>query len=210
MNTALPEVINREALDFVRRLAYTAEYRKPGIKQHLARIRDYCFILGRAVDLSSQEVEIIANASQLHDIGAVGIPESVFSKTGDLTDYEWELVKRHPVIGAEILRGSPSPLLQAGEIIALTHHERWDGSGYPYGLKGEEIPLSGRICALADVFDALTTRRSYKNEISTDEAAQLIIDSADQLFDPDLVDVFADNLREICKARKANLSTGTK
>lgn len=205
MNTVMTDVITRDALDFTRRMAYMAEYRKSGIKMHLERIKGYCTVLARALDMSSLEVEVIAHASLLHDIGTVGIPEVIVTKTGDLADYEWEIVKRHPIIGAEILHGSPSPLLQAGEIIALTHHERWDGSGYPYGLKGEEIPLSGRICALADVFDALTTPRSYKNEISVDEASQLIIDSAGHLFDPDLVDVFAENLREISRIRQAYL-----
>lgn len=205
MNTVSTGTINREALDFVRRLAYTAEYRKPDIKHHLERIRGYCSIIGRALELSSQQVEIIAHASQLHDIGIAGIPDAIFTKTGDLSEHEWELVKRHPIIGAEILHGSPSPLLQAGELIALTHHERWDGSGYPYGIKGEEIPLSGRICALADVFDALTTPRLYKKEISFDEALQLIEDSGGQLFDPHLVEAFTKNAREIFKIRQTNL-----
>lgn len=210
MNTALTDVINREALDFTRRMAVMAEYRKTGIKQHLERIKGYCSVIARAVDLSPAEVEIIAHASQLHDIGTIGVPESITTKTGDLADHEWELVKRHPIIGAEILHGSPSPLLQAGEIIALTHHERWDGSGYPYGVKAEEIPLSGRICALADVFDALTTPRSYKQEISVNEALQLIIDSSGQLFDPYLVEVFADNFREIIRVRQTYLTAGSK
>jgi putative two-component system response regulator len=207
MNTVSTGTINREALDFVRRIAYTAEYRKPDIKHHLERIRGYCSIIGRALDLSSQQVEIIAHASQLHDIGVAGIPDAIFTKTGDLSEHEWELVKRHPIIGAEILHGSPSPLLQAGELIALTHHERWDGSGYPYGIKGEEIPLSGRICALADVFDALTTPRLYKKEISFDEALQLIEDSGGQLFDPHLVEAFTKNAREIFKIRQTNLKS---
>lgn len=207
MNTALTGTINREALDFVRRMAYTAEYRKPDIKYHLERIRGYCSIIGRALDLSSQEVEIIAHASQLHDIGVAGIPDTIFTKTGDLSGHEWELVKRHPIIGAEILHGSPSPLLQAGELIALTHHERWDGTGYPYGIKGEDIPLSGRICALADVFDALTTPRLYKKEISVDEALHLIADSGGQLFDPNLVEAFTKNAQEIFKIRQTNLKS---
>jgi putative two-component system response regulator len=207
MNTVSTGTINREALDFVRRIAYTAEYRKPDIKHHLERIRGYCSIIGRALDLSSQQVEIIAHASQLHDIGVAGIPDAIFTKTGDLSEHEWELVKRHPIIGAEILHGSPSPLLQAAELIALTHHERWDGSGYPYGIKGEEIPLSGRICALADVFDALTTPRLYKKEISFDEALQLIEDSGGQLFDPHLVEAFTKNAREIFKIRQTNLKS---
>ena len=209
MNTALTDLINRETLDFARRMAYMAEFRKPDAKNHLERIRGYCSIIGRALDLSKPEVELIAYASQLHDIGTVGIPEAIITKTEDLTDYEWELIKRHPIIGAEILHGSPSPLLQAAEIIALTHHERWDGSGYPYGISGKDIPLSGRICALADVFDALTTPRSYKKEISVEEATQLMVDARGQLFDPNLVVVFVENIREVIKIRQSNLTAVT-
>ncbi len=205
MNTVLAGTINREALDFVHRMAYMAEYSKPNILNHLERIRGYCFIMGRALDLSSQEVELIAHASQLHDVGMAGIPNAIFTKTGDLADHDWESLKHHPIIGAEILHGSPSPLLQAGELIALTHHERWDGSGYPHGIKGENIPLSGRLCALADVFDALTTPRLYKKEISVDEAMQLIVNSGGQLFDPYLVEAFAKNARDIFRIRQTNL-----
>lgn len=207
MSRMLTEVVSRESLEYVRRMAYLAEYRKPGIKNHLDRIRGYCSIIGRGLNLSSQENEMISVASQLHDIGEIGVPEGILAKTGNLTAEEWELVKRHPIIGAEILRGSNSPLLQAGEIIALSHHERWDGSGYPYGLKGEEIPLSGRICAVADVFDALTTPRLYKEEIPLADALRLISDSGGQLFDPTLVEIFADSFTDILKTHQFTLST---
>jgi putative two-component system response regulator len=126
-------------------------------------------------ELRSEEVKFHTPASCT--TLARPIPDGILGKPGNLTSYEWDLVKRHPVIGAEILHGSASPLMQAGEIIALTHHERWDGSGYPYGLQGEDIPLSGRICAVADVFDALTTRRTYKEEISVADALDLVVDS---------------------------------
>lgn len=207
MSRLLTEVVSRDSLEYVRRMAYLAEYRKPGIKNHLERIRGYCSIIGRGLSLSSQEIEMISVASQLHDIGEIGIPEGILAKTGNLTADEWEVVKRHPIIGAEILRGSTSPLLQTGEIIAMSHHERWDGSGYPYGLKGEEIPLSGRICAVADVFDALTTPRPYKAEVPLADALRLIADSGGQLFDPMLVEIFADNFTDILKTRQFTLST---
>lgn len=205
MSRLSTEMTTRESLEFVRRLAILAEYRKPDINNHLERIRGYCSVIGRGINLSTQQVEIISQASQLHDIGEVGVPETILTKSGNLTDLEWELVKRHPIIGAEILQGSSSPILQAGEIIALTHHERWDGSGYPYGVKGEEIPLSGRICALADVFDALTTPRLYKKEISPGDAVRLIVDAGGQLFDPMLVEIFSQNFSEILKIRQNNL-----
>ncbi len=205
MSKYATEVLNREVLDVVRRMSALAEYREPGIKNHLERIRGYCMVVARGLDLSVQEVEVIANASQLHDIGEIGIPDAILTKAGKLSPYEWEVVKRHPVIGAEILRGSPSTLLQAGEIIALSHHERWDGSGYPYRLKGEDIPLSGRICAMADIFDALTTKRPYKDEVSVEEAYDLILESSGVLFDPQLVTVFKDNFDELLVIRQNNI-----
>ena len=205
MSKYATEVLNREVLDVVRRMSALAEYREPGIKNHLERIRGYCMVVARGLDLSVQEVEVIANASQLHDIGEIGIPDAILTKAGKLSPYEWEVVKRHPVIGAEILRGSPSTLLQAGEIIALSHHERWDGSGYPYGLKGEDIPLSGRICAMADIFDALTTKRPYKDEVSVEEAYDLILESSGVLFDPQLVTVLKDHFDEFLVIRQNNI-----
>jgi putative two-component system response regulator len=199
------EVVNREELDIIRRMASIAEYRQPGIKNHLERIRGYCYVLSRELGLSIREAEIIATASMLHDLGEICIPDSVLGRDSKLTAYEWEMVKRHPTVGAELLKGSPSVILQAGEIIALTHHERWDGTGYPRGLVGEEIPVSGRICALADIFDALTTKRTYKDEIQVNEAFDLILKNSGVLFDPDLVTIFDENFEEILKIRQMNL-----
>jgi putative two-component system response regulator len=196
---------DRDIVDIIKRLALTAEYREPQIKNHLERIRGYCLILARGLELSSQETEIIANASMLHDIGKVGLPERVAYKTDKLGAYEIELSKQHTVIGSEILRGANSVFLRAGEYICLTHHERWDGSGYPRGLSKEDIPLSGRIVAIADVFDALTTRRSYKNEIPTEDALRLITETSGQLFDPNIVSIFMDHWDDILFVRQNNL-----
>lgn len=200
-----PTTINKEALDLARRMALMAQFREAGIENHLERIRGYCYVIAHGLELSTPEVELISQASQLHDVGYVGVPDAVLAKSGQLTAYEWELVKRHPAIGAELLSGSNSPILQAGELIALTHHERWDGSGYPQALQGEEIPLGGRICALADVFDALTTKRSYKQEIPVEEALQLLVDASGQLFDPKLVKIFRDGFDEILRVRQFNV-----
>lgn len=205
MLKSTPTTINKEMLDMVRRMALMAEYQEAGIVGHLERMRGYCFVIAHGLGLSSQEVELISHASQLHDVGEVGVPQTVLTKRGELTAYEWELVKRHPHIGAEILSGSSSPLLQVGELIALTHHERWDGSGYPRALQGEGIPIGGRICALADVFDALTTKRPYKEEIPIEEALQLIQDTSGQLFDPRLVKIFRENFDEIKRIRQYNI-----
>ena len=202
MKTYITEVADRELLDVIRRMAYLAEFRKPNVSNHLERIRGYSHVIARGFGLSAEEVLVISYASQLHDVGLIGVPEAVISKSGELTSYEWELIKHHPVTGAEILRGSPSVIMQAGETIALTHHERWDGSGYPNGLRSENIPLSGRICALADVFDALTTKRAYKTEVGVEDALTLIQEASGQLFDPSLVKIFRDNFADILKTKE--------
>lgn len=204
MSKTFLDVTSRELLDVIRRMALLAEYGEAGTRQHLERIRGYCYVLAKGLDLFPNDVEVISYASMLHDIGEIGIPRSILTKAGKLTPAEWELIRQHPLIGAEILRGSPSPILQAAEVIALTHHERWDGSGYPHGLRGEAIPVSGRICALADIFDALTTRRPYKEEISVDEAYQLILDNSGILFDPQLVQIFKDNFDEFVRIWQVN------
>lgn len=205
MTAYAPDVINQELIDAIRRMAHLAEYRKPDILSHLERIRGYCEVIASGLGLPPTEVQVIACASQLHDIGEVEMPESVSNRNGQLTPYEWELIKRHPIIGADLLRGSSSPLLQMGEVIALTHHERWDGTGYPRGLQEEAIPLGGRICALADVFDALTTRRPYKAEISVESALLLVQETSGQFFEPQLVQVFNDHFGEILDVRRMNI-----
>jgi putative two-component system response regulator len=139
----------------------------------------------------------------LHDIGKTMMPDQLLKDGGKYDDVEWSLIERHTLDGAKIFEGSTSPILQIAASIALTHHERWDGSGYPNQLKGEEIPLAGRICAIADVFDALTTARSYKLTISMEEALNLILESSGVLFDPALVWIFNDQFEEIKKIRLA-------
>jgi putative two-component system response regulator len=195
----------KELLDAVWRMANIAEYREGSNVNHLERIRGYCLVLARGMGCSNKEAQIISTASQLHDIGKVGLPESLLLKTDGLKPFEMELIQKHTIVGSEILKGSPSPILQMGECITLTHHERWDGSGYPNGLKGDEIPLAGRICALADVFDALTTPRTYKAEVSVEEALRLIKKASRTLFDPQVVKTFEDEFNEITKIRKSHL-----
>jgi len=205
MTTAVTDIFREDLLDVIRRMAHIAEYRKANTLSHLDRIREYCLILATGLKFSTQEARIISYASQLHDIGEIDLPEQLLTRNGKLTPYEWEMIKRHPVVGAEILNGSPSPILQVGARIALSHHERWDGSGYPQGLIGEEIPVAGRICAVADVFDALTTRRSYKEEVPVEQALQLIQESSGQFFDPEVVKSFSEQFDEILEIRRMNL-----
>jgi len=190
-------------VDAVWRLAHIAEFRDGGNLSHLERIKGYTMVLGRGLGLSQNEMQIISTACQLHDIGKIGLPESLLNQQGRYSDADMIKVQRHTIIGAEILRNSPSALLQAGENIALNHHERWDGSGYPNGLQGEQIPLSARLCAVADVFDALTTPRSYKKEITVEDALRLITGASGLLFDPQIVQVFKDEFAGILKIRKS-------
>jgi len=196
---------NKGIFDVVHRLAYVAEYRVPDTTSHIERIRKYCFLLSRELGLSIPEAEMIAHASMLHDVGKISLSDELVTKTGTLTASEWVHIKRHPTVGAELLQGSPSLVIQTAEIIAYTHHERWDGSGYPQGLQKENIPLSGRICAVADVFDALTTKRTYKIGITIEEAVQLISDSSGQLFDPRIVQVFRAKLNDVLHIRETTL-----
>jgi len=141
------------------------------------------------------------HASPMHDIGKIGIPDHILLKPGKFEPEEWEIMKTHAVIGANILEGDDSELMKCAGEIALTHHEKWDGSGYPYGLSGEAIPLVGRIAALADVFDALTSVRPYKEAWTVEAAVDLIKENRGTHFDPDLVTVFLEQLPGILKIR---------
>ena len=194
---------HKELLDAIWRMAYIAEYREGGNLGHLERIKGFIQVLARGFGLPPNEVQLISLASQLHDIGKVGLPEGLLLQQGAYTEAEFNKIKRHTTIGAEILSNSPSSLIQAGETIALNHHERWDGSGYPKGISGEQIPLSARFCAIADVFDALTTPRPYKKEISVEDASRLIIGASGSLFDPQLTQIFQDELSSILKVKKS-------
>jgi HD-GYP domain-containing protein (c-di-GMP phosphodiesterase class II) len=177
-------------LEVVRRLGQAVESRDGDTGEHIERISRLCHSLALALGLSEDEAELIGNASTMHDVGKIGIPDSVLLKPGRLDPEEWELMQSHTSIGAAILAGSSSPLLQMAESIALTHHERWDGAGYPAGLRGEAIPLASRICAVCDVFDALLSTRRYKRGWSMDEAIAELLAQRGRHFDPALVDAF--------------------
>jgi HD-GYP domain-containing protein (c-di-GMP phosphodiesterase class II) len=140
--------------------------------------------------MSTDEALTLRHASAMHDIGKIGVPDSILRKPGVLDGDERELMRQHTVLGAEILAGSRSPLLQVAEVVARTHHERWDGTGYPAGLRGDEIPLPGRIAAVCDVFDALTSARTYKHRWTARDALDEIVRERGRHFDPHLVDLF--------------------
>lgn len=197
------DVSKKDFLEMIQLVARMAEFSDWDNGAHLERTRRYTLILAAEMGLSPYEVEIISQASVLHDVGMVGVSSEVWQKTDELTPFEWEQVERHPVLGASLLKGSNSPIIQMGETIALTHHERWDGSGYPKGLVGEEIPLAGRICAVVDVFDALTTSRPYNELVSADEALELLRESSGTLFDPEVIDAFERVFPDIVKTKES-------
>ena len=184
-------------LDTIRRLAIAAEYRDEGTAAHIMRMSNYAAVLAKGLNFPPGQIEMVLQASPMHDVGKIGIPDGILLKKGKLEDKEWEIMRQHTMIGSRILQESHSDFLKAGELIAATHHEKWDGSGYPNGLKGEEIPLLGRICAVADVFDALTTKRPYKEAFSNEEAFDILRKGRKTHFDPKVVDVFFDNISEI-------------
>lgn len=187
--------------EIIRRLGRAAEYRDNETGLHIVRMSKYSQLLGRAAGMDEAQSELLLNASPMHDIGKIGIPDSILLKQGKLDPDEWKIMKMHPVIGAEILSGHQSELMSMASQIALAHHEKWDGSGYPGGLRGEEIPLEARVVAVCDVFDALTTARPYKKAWPVEEAIAYIDDNSGKHFDPELVKLCPDLLPEILAIR---------
>jgi putative two-component system response regulator len=177
-------------LDTIRRLVIAAEYKDRDTAAHIERIGLYSELVATRLNLPPGEIEIIRYASPMHDVGKIGIPDAVLLNPRKLDAEEWEIMKKHTAIGARILHGSLSPVLKAGEAIALSHHERWDGTGYPEGLSGEAIPLAGRICAVADVFDALTNNRHYRDALPNETVWEMIQAEKARHFDPAVLDVF--------------------
>jgi putative two-component system response regulator len=184
-------------LEIIHRLGRAAEYRDKGTGLHILRISHFSACLARAARLPREEQEVILSSSPMHDIGKIGIPDSILLKPGKLDAEEWTIMKTHTTIGAELLAGHDSLLMKIASVIALTHHERWDGQGYPRGMKGEEIPLEGRIVALSDVFDALISDRPYKKSWPMEDALAEIDSLRAKAFDPGLVDAMHEALPEI-------------
>ena len=187
---AATETIVQRERETIFRLSKAAEYRDPETGSHIVRMANYSRLIAQALGLDDEECQLIYEAAPMHDVGKVAIPDLILLKPGKLTVEEFELMKRHALIGHEILRGSSSPKLQAAAIIALAHHERFDGSGYPNGVAGEAISLHGRIVATADVFDALTSERPYKRAWDLDQATAYLREQAGKHFDPRCIDAF--------------------
>ena len=184
-------------LQIIRRLGRAAEFKDDETGYHVIRMSHYCRMLAVASGIPDYRAELLFNAAPMHDVGKIGIPDSILEKAGPLTPDEWSIVKRHPVIGAGIIGRHNNELLEMARVVALTHHERWDGSGYPRALRGEGIPLVGRIVAIADAFDALTSTRPYKQAWPVEEAVALLRREAGRQFDPRLIPKFIDMLPQV-------------
>ncbi|MFY9090065.1 HD-GYP domain-containing protein [Arcobacter aquimarinus] len=178
-------------------LGKTAEYKDPETASHVARVAYYSKLLAKGYGLSEKEQDILFYSAPFHDLGKIGIEDKILLKPSKLTNEEFETMKKHPKIGYEILKNSQSQYLQAGAIIALTHHEKINGSGYPNGLKGDDIHIFGRIVAIADVFDALTSFRPYKQAWSFEDAVNYLQEKSGKEFDTKLVEIFINNIDEV-------------
>ncbi len=198
------EIEQRER-EMLFRLAKAIEYRDFGTGLHLLRMARYSELIAEEIGMSEEDVRILTMAAPLHDIGKIGVPDSILLKRGSLTDEEMAIMRKHPLIGYEILRDSQSRFIQIGAQIALRHHERWDGSGYPDGLRGEQIPLTARIVAIADVLDALTSERPYKHAWSNEEAFAYLEEHSGTLFDPSCVRVLLANQARVAEIQQARL-----
>lgn len=193
--------VKSASLEVIWRLTAASEYRDIETGAHIKRMCRYSAAIARRMNLPEKSVDVILYGAPMHDIGKIGIPDQILLKPGKLDQIEWEIMKRHTTIGADILKGSPIGFVRMGEMIARTHHEKWDGSGYPEGLAGRRIPLAARIVALADVFDALTSKRPYKEAFSIEKSLQIIKEEKGRHFDPAVVDAFFSIQDEILKIK---------
>ena len=193
--------LERTRLEVIRRLGRASEYKDDESGTHVIRMSHYARLTALADGMAADLAEILFLAAPMHDIGKIGIPDHILQKTTDLTQDEWKIMRSHTTIGASIIGKHDDELLETARVIALTHHEHWDGSGYPRGLKGEQIPLAGRIVALADVFDTLTSERPYQKEWPVEQAVDYLRQNAGKRFDPRLVEKFAGALPQMLKIR---------
>lgn len=189
-------------LDTIHILVVAAEYKDKDTGNHIKRISRISSLIAKKIGLSNKETENILYATPMHDVGKIGVPDAILLKKRRLTNEEFEIMKTHSIMGEKILENTKSEILELAHIIAKSHHERWNGGGYPEGLSGKQIPLVGRIVCLADVFDALTSKRPYKGPYPVELARDIIKIQSGEKFDPDLVDIFWENFDEILKIRE--------
>ena len=207
INNALAElnILNKEIVETQKEVIFTmgsiGETRSRETGQHVKRVAEYSRLFALLSGVDEFEADLIAMASPMHDIGKVGIPDSILNKKGRLDEGEFEIMKSHVTIGYDMLKHSDRPIMRTAAIIALEHHEKWDGSGYPRGLKGDEIHLYGRVTALADVFDALGSERCYKQAWEDEEIFELLRSQSGKHFDPGLVEMFFENIERFFEIR---------
>ncbi|MFA6310910.1 MAG: HD domain-containing phosphohydrolase [Sterolibacterium sp.] len=193
--------LRQSRLEAIHLLGRAVEFKDHHTGQHVIRMSHYSQIIALAFTGDELWADRLFHAAAMHDVGKIGVPDRILGKPARLDPPEWEVMQKHSVFGGQILAGNTSDVLQLAQEIAVSHHEQWDGSGYPRGLAGPDIPLSGRIVAIADVFDALTSRRPYKDAWQEDKAVRYIADHADIHFDPELVSVFLEQLPAIQAVR---------
>ncbi|EDP75213.1 HD domain-containing phosphohydrolase [Hydrogenivirga sp. 128-5-R1-1] len=201
-NSILQAKIKDAYREAVMRLSHAAEYKDPETYNHIVRVGLFARLMAERLGLEKEVRDSIMLAAPMHDIGKIGIPDAILLKKGKLNDWEWDVMKKHTIIGYEILKDSSSELLQMAALVALDHHERWDGTGYPNGKKGEEISLWGRITSVADVFDALLSKRPYKEPWSLERTVEHMNSMKGKQFDPQLIELFFSNLEEVVDIRE--------
>jgi putative two-component system response regulator len=201
------QIIEQTQVEVIIRLGKAAEFRDDETGKHIERIAAYVNLITEKLGMHREQRIMMQYAAPMHDVGKIGIPDGVLMKAGKLTADEFKIIKLHTVIGSRILSGTTLPLLELAKEIALSHHERWDGNGYPLGLKGSDIPISGRIVAIADVFDAITSKRVYKAAWPIEQALEYVMDMRGTQFDPDIVDAFFAIEDQIIKVRLGKTDT---
>ena len=194
--------LQRAYLDTINRLVLAAEYKDEDTGDHIIRMSRYSAFIAEKLGLPAREVQNIRYAAPMHDVGKIGIPDNILMKPGKLTDEEFDFMKTHTTIGATILADSKAEILRLAHQIAISHHEKWNGRGYPQGFSGDKIPISGRIVGLADVFDALTSKRPYKVPYPIEVAVDIIKKERGEHFDPDVADIFLENIDEFVRIKE--------
>lgn len=202
-NAQLYQEIRKATQETIIRLAGAVEYKDHDTRAHLWRMSQYSAIVAREMGFDAEWAENLRLAAPMHDIGKIGVPDAILNKPGKLTPEEWVEMRKHPEHGAEILQGSDNELMQMSATVALCHHEKWDGSGYPRGLKGDEIPIEARIATIADVFDALTSKRIYKPQFSLADTMKIIEQDSGRHFDPKVVEAFIRALPQVTPIMEA-------
>jgi putative two-component system response regulator len=195
------DTLRQTRLELIQRLGMAAEYKDNETGLHVIRMSHFARLTALAYGFGAEHAEQLFHAAPMHDIGKIGTPDAILQKRGPLTPEEWTVMRQHAEVGATIMGSHTPGLLQTAHTIALTHHEKWDGSGYPRGLKGEEIPIEGRIVAVADVFDALTSERPYKPAWTVEAAVELLQRESGKHFDPKVVEAFLTRLPEITEIK---------